>query len=733
MGQTLEYLLKLQDQFSSPLKQARDEQGRFIAGTKKMGDGAGAVNNLGSAFTGLATKIGAAFTAYKALEAGFSGFKHSLSVASAMETTQTAFKTMLGSSGAMLETLGEIKKLAMSTPFEFPELANAGKMLLAFGEAAEDIPDTLRRIGDVSSAIAAPIAEIAEIYGKARTQGQLFAEDINQLTGRGIPIIREFAKILGLPEGAIKKLAEEGKITFPLLDQAFRNLTGNGGQFFNMMAEQAKTSAGLWSTLKDGVNELFLAMGTPLNDAIKPVLEDAIGLADQLKPSIAELGTHMGTALSAVRNFIAEAQTGSGMAGAMGKALQDAFMGAAKSAMIPLEALGAGLPALGKGLMAIFQPAGEWLMAKLESAALSFSSKIMVGIRDALKAMSESSFMASMIPGLGAAADSLNGPAAMAQNDAENANNRAGRIGAAMPDFAKEAMAAFDESMGAVRGKWNERMAPKEDPYALPPSVLDKGYNPMFPNGVLPPGAKPGKSSLPPSVLDWPAGGGAPVSILEELASKAGSKPAPAGGNASGVDKAISDAKSNTDTAGKKERAAKKLLQFEDLGNKILEAKIAGNKQLEEALAHQLRIAREIDSLTSKGVSEAEAKTRAEKNVGLKEKVDAINQMSNSANIDPGMTPRSPFKGPMGDDGEGAGHKIRGYSQAQGGRRMGMGDGGPLSGRRPTPTVPSPGTARRSQERREAAATASKSSGEHPLASVIKDIQVKLNTLAVAK
>ena len=257
MGQTLEYLLKLQDQFSSPLKQARDEQGRFIAGTKKMGDGAGAVNNLGSAFTGLATKIGAAFTAYKALEAGFSGFKHSLSVASAMETTQTAFKTMLGSSGAMLETLGEIKKLAMSTPFEFPELANAGKMLLAFGEAAKDIPDTLRRIGDVSSAIAAPIGEIAEIYGKARTQGQLFAEDINQLTGRGIPIIREFAKILGLPEGAIKKLAEEGKITFPLLDQAFRNLTGNGGQFFNMMAEQAKTSAGLWSTLKDGVNELF--------------------------------------------------------------------------------------------------------------------------------------------------------------------------------------------------------------------------------------------------------------------------------------------------------------------------------------------------------------------------------------------------------------------------------------------------------------------------------------------
>ena len=34
MGQTLEYLLRLQDSFSGPLKHARDEQGKFTAGTK---------------------------------------------------------------------------------------------------------------------------------------------------------------------------------------------------------------------------------------------------------------------------------------------------------------------------------------------------------------------------------------------------------------------------------------------------------------------------------------------------------------------------------------------------------------------------------------------------------------------------------------------------------------------------------------------------------------------------
>lgn len=673
MGQTLEYLLKLQDAFSGPMKNARDEQGRFIAGTKKMGEGASAVNNLGGAFMGLAAKIGAAFTAYKAMEAGFSGFKHALSVASEMETTQTAFKTMLGSSAAMLETLGEIKKLAMSTPFEFPELANAGRMLLAFGEAARDIPDTLRRIGDVSSAISAPLGEIAEIYGKARTQGTLFAEDINQLTGRGIPIIREFAKILGQPESAIKKLAEEGKITFPLLDQAFRNLTGSGGQFFNMMAEQAKTSAGLWSTLKDGVNELFLALGTPLNDAIKPVLEDAIGLADQLKPMIAELGTHMGTALSAVRDFVAEAKEGSGLASAMGDALLQMFADVASKMMAPFKAAWAGMVSIGKDLMSWLSPVADWFSAKMEGAALLFGRALMRQMAEVMAAL-------PMKMGEGAAL-TLNKAANAAGKQGNLANARADAAAAEVSSGTGLANVAnsFEKMMAAVRDEFNKQTKPAENPNALPPSVLDKGYNPMFPNGVLPPGAVAGKSSLPPSVLAGPAGGGAPASIFEEMAGKVGSKAAPAGGNAAGLDAAKANALAVPTAAAKK------------------------------------------------AAGDAAAAT--------KPPVSASNSM------DAGMTPRMPMAMPMeqinaamGSADEGGGRKIRGYSQSQGGRRMGGGDGGPLSARRgAAPNVPSPGTARRSQERREAAATASKGSGEHPLASVIKDIQAKLNTLAVAK
>lgn len=679
MGNMLDYILRLQDKFTGPLRQASDEQGRFTAGTRALGNASGNVNNLSGAFMGLAAKIGAAFTAYKALEGGMAGFKHAISVASEMETTQTAFKTMLGTSEAMLETLGEIKKLAMSTPFEFPELANAGRMLLAFGESAKSIPDTLRRIGDVSSAISAPIGEIAEIYGKARTQGTLFAEDINQLTGRGIPIIRELGKVLGVPESAIKKLAEEGKITFPLLDQAFRNLTASGGQFFNMMAEQAKTSAGLWSTLKDGVNELFLAMGTPLNDAIKPVLTDAIGLADQLKPAVEDMGRHMGVALSAVRDFVAEARDGSGLASAMGDALMQMFASVAEKMLVPFKTAWAGLSSIGRDLMEWLAPVGEWFSAKMESAAFLFGRALMRQMAEVMAAL-------PMKMGEGAA---------LALNKAANESGKKGNIAGKKADDAyaevksgtglDKVANSMEKAMAAARGEWNKQVTPPPNPYELPPSALDKDYNPMFPNGVLPPGAKAAKGILPPSALDGPAGGGVPTSIFD--------RPAPpkaavnAGGKAEGVDKAINDAAAKATPADKAKKA----------------------------------------------VGEAAAK--------------AISPIQGAApagghDYDAGMTRTGPAEEPMGRVARMMGGDDSGPLSARGSsgirrRMMGGPDGGPLSSRRAaTPTVPSPGTAKRQQERRETAAAASRGGGggsEHPLMNIVKAMQQKLDTLAVAK
>jgi tape measure domain-containing protein len=140
--------------------------------------------------------------------------------------------------------------------------------------------DEIHRPADRRHALGAgaPIGEIAELFGKAKVQGTLFAEDINQLVGRGIPVIQEFAKQLGVSEGEVKKLASSGKITFSNLNQAFIDLSSEGGAFFNMMQEQSQTTIGKFSTLKDNI----LAAALPIGEAWN-ALDEAADKIEELE------------------------------------------------------------------------------------------------------------------------------------------------------------------------------------------------------------------------------------------------------------------------------------------------------------------------------------------------------------------------------------------------------------------------------------------------------------------
>ena len=271
--------------------------GRLSAsGLAGLGKGGAVALGKGFSLAGTALKasIGAAMAGgAAALGVGVKA----VNAAADFEQTKVAFTTLIGDAAKAEETLARLRKLGAETPFEFPELADAGRKLIAFGEGGDTVPETLRRIGDVSAGVQAPINEIAELYGKARVQGRLFAEDINQLTGRGIPIIQELAKQFGVNDSQVKKLVESRQIGFPAIEQAFVSMTSQGGRFAGMMEAQSRTTKGLFSTLHDTINEVFLALGQPVNDAIRPLVEQAIGLVQKLAPMAAEAGRRTNDAI----------------------------------------------------------------------------------------------------------------------------------------------------------------------------------------------------------------------------------------------------------------------------------------------------------------------------------------------------------------------------------------------------------------------------------------------------
>lgn len=173
-----------------------------------------------------------------------------------------SLKTLLQGNVEMTNALEtQLVNLAKSTPFSLTDVQEGTTKLLAYGFQAGKITEELTRIGNVAAGVGAPLNDIIYLYGTLRTQGIAYTKDINQFTGRGIPITRELAKQLGVTEDKIKSLAEKGKIGFKDIEKAFKSMTAEGGQFFNMMEEQSKTVGGQISALGDSWEQLQVNIG----------------------------------------------------------------------------------------------------------------------------------------------------------------------------------------------------------------------------------------------------------------------------------------------------------------------------------------------------------------------------------------------------------------------------------------------------------------------------------------
>lgn len=274
-GKVVEYVIRVRDLGSAAIRRFRDT----LANTARSAVGIG--KNLADAiFRPTWLKAGA-------IGALFAGLANTIKQAFKVETVTTQFGVLLGSMEKAKTVLAELKKFSDATPFTFDEVAQAGRLLLAFGEDAKTLQSTLTTLGDIASAVGMPFTELAEIYGKNRVQGRLMAQDINQLTGRGIPIIGAFAKIMGVGQDEIRGLVEAGKIGFPLLEQAFQNMTGPGGQFAGMMDKLSTTGEGLFSTLLGEWSGALADFGKELMTLAK----DGIGFAITKIKELRENGT----------------------------------------------------------------------------------------------------------------------------------------------------------------------------------------------------------------------------------------------------------------------------------------------------------------------------------------------------------------------------------------------------------------------------------------------------------
>jgi hypothetical protein len=221
------------------------------AGEKAIAGFAGKVAEIGGKLiemTGIAAIAGGAIGSVFELGKGFS-------LAAQFETANVQLTALTGSVNNAHILMGQLRDFAKSSPFEFPELLEASKKLMAVGVNADQITPLLKQVGEVAAGTGSDIGSVADIFVKVAAEGKVTSKELKEFGKEGIPEVQTLAAQFHTTAAGVAELADNGTIGFAQLQKAFQSMTGPGGRFNGILAAQSQTIGGVMHTMVDTVEE----------------------------------------------------------------------------------------------------------------------------------------------------------------------------------------------------------------------------------------------------------------------------------------------------------------------------------------------------------------------------------------------------------------------------------------------------------------------------------------------
>lgn len=208
-----------------------------------------------------------------ALELGKTGLQFNATMEVAAAQFGTLLQTDIEGGKTFLE---QVHQFAIDTPLGLQESVDAAVRLLTSGVNSEDVIDTLWMLGDLAQGDTARLARIAKAYADIMNKTKLMAQETNQLTENGVPIMGLLETYYeSVNEGTdytiamLMEMREDGEISAADVHNALLMATLEGGDFYNAMANMMDTGAGQWEKYKDSVTVAMGALTSPLYELAK--------------------------------------------------------------------------------------------------------------------------------------------------------------------------------------------------------------------------------------------------------------------------------------------------------------------------------------------------------------------------------------------------------------------------------------------------------------------------------
>lgn len=240
------------------------------------------MDKIGKVFMG-ALGLGAAA---KSITRAFSAFTEP---AAELENVATSLGVVMGNAEAAERLASSLQRMATNGVVGMDDLHASARALSNVFQDDAVIAHYVGRLADLAAGSKIPAARLGELVARMEDMGKA---KLTELSNAGIPIFEALASVLGKSTEEVVKMSSAGKISCSALLAAFEELTDAGGRYYRLNSQMSNTTSGSWDTLKASITECMAALGEPINDSIRPVLQELATWVQENKASIKEIGAH---------------------------------------------------------------------------------------------------------------------------------------------------------------------------------------------------------------------------------------------------------------------------------------------------------------------------------------------------------------------------------------------------------------------------------------------------------
>lgn len=217
-----------------------------------------------------------------------------------------ALRSILGDVQKADTLFAQTQQLALQSPFTFQELNRDVKQLAAFGVDTDRLYDTTKRLADVASGLGVSFERLGLAYGQVKARSWLDGKELRQFAYAGLPMLQKIADLYNetgkngrrnYTTSDVRTMITKRQVSFEDVDEVFKRLTDEGGQFYNMQFVLSDTLLGKWNKLQDAWTIMlgkFADGGNILGGAFIGVIDQVtklIQMLDQLSPAILTFGS----------------------------------------------------------------------------------------------------------------------------------------------------------------------------------------------------------------------------------------------------------------------------------------------------------------------------------------------------------------------------------------------------------------------------------------------------------